>query len=203
MGRGVAGQTFELERDLDHPCHGRVAGAGFRETRLHLDGLRQAHGLRRVVGHELADPVDEAEGQAQHPADVAQGGAGHQLAEGDDVGDAVVAVAVLDVADHLVAAVLAEIDVEIRHRDAVGVEEALEEQAEAQGVEIGDLERPGSDGASPGAAAGPDRDVLALGPLDEVGDDQEVARKAHLDDDVELVGEPLAVGGGGIAHDVE
>ena len=87
----------------------------------------------------------------------------------------------------------AEVDVEIRHRDAFGIEEALEQQAEAQRIEIGDGQRVGDERAGAGAAARPDRDVVVLRPLDEVGDDQEVARKLHPPDDADLVGEPVAV----------
>src|SRR3546814_17313558 len=61
--------------------------------------------------------VDLRIGHLQHAADIAQGGARLQLAEGDDLGDAVVAVLVLHVADHLVAAVLAEVDVEVRRSE--------------------------------------------------------------------------------------
>src|SRR5690606_31496616 len=43
------------------------------------------------------------------------------------------------------------------------------------------------------AAAGTDRDIVLLGPFDEVGNDQEVTREFHPDDDAELVLEPLAV----------
>jgi hypothetical protein len=42
-------------------------------------------------------------------------------------------------------------------------------------------------------APGPDRDSLLLGPLDEVGHDQEVARILHLLDHAELEIEPVAV----------
>ena len=103
-------------------------------------------------------------------------------------GDPALAVLVAHVADHLVAAVLAEVDVEVRHRHALGVEEALEQQAEAQRVEVGDRERPGDHRAGARAAARPDRDAARLGPLDEVGDDQEVAGEPHAGDHVELVG---------------
>ena len=34
---------------------------------------------------------------------------------------------------------------------------------------------------------------MRLRPLDEVGDDQEIAGEAHLDDDIELELEPVAV----------
>src|ERR1700732_2517636 len=46
--------------------------------------------------------------------------------------------------------------------------------------------RPGAAGAGPRPAPGTDRDALALGPLNDVGDDQEVAGKPHPDDRLEL-----------------
>ena len=51
---------------------------------------------------------------------------------------AVGAVLLLDVVDDAVAAVLAEVDVEVGHRHALGIEEALEQQLVAQRVEVGD-----------------------------------------------------------------
>ena len=100
----------------------------------------------------------------------------------------------LHIGDHLVAAVLAEIDVEVRHRHALGIEEALEQQPEADGIEIGDGERVGDERARARAAARADGNALRLGPFDEVGDDQEVALIVHAGDDIELEGEPLGVG---------
>ena len=61
------------------------------------------------------------------------------------------------------------------------------------GIEIGDGQRPGDDRAGARAAARPDRNALRLRPLDEIGDDQEIAGETHVDDDVELEGEALAV----------
>ena len=77
--------------------------------------------MRRIVRHQLAQAVHLPIGHRKHPADVAQYGAGLQFPEGDDLRDPVAAVFLLDVTDHLVAPVLAEIDVEIRHRDALGI----------------------------------------------------------------------------------
>ena len=106
----------------------------------------------------------------------------------------VAAVFLLHVANDLVAAVLAEIDVEIRHGHAFRVEEPFEQQAETQRIEIGDPQGPGNHRTGAGAAAGADGDAVLLGPADEVGDDQEVTRIAHVDDDLEFVCEALAVG---------
>ncbi len=46
---------------------------------------------------------------------------------------------------------------------------------------------------APEPRPGPTGMPLRLRPLDEVGDDQEVAGKLHLRDDVDLEGEPLLV----------
>ena len=47
---------------------------------------------------------------------------------------------------------------------------------------------------APEPRPGPTGNAAAPWPIDEVGDDQEIAGKAHLDDDAELVFEPLAIG---------
>ena len=150
--------------------------------------------MRRIVGDQFAEPIDLAIGHRQDPADIAQYRPRLQLSKGDDLRHPIAAVFLLDVADHLVAPVLAEIDIEIRHRNAFGVQKTLEQQTKAQWVEIGDRQRPGDNRASARAAPRPNRDALALGPLDKVGDDQKIAGKPHLDNRAELVFEPFAIG---------
>ena len=98
------------------------------------------------------------------------------------------------VADHLQAAAFAEVHVDIRHADAFDVQEALEQEVVGQGVEVGDLERPGHQ--RPGGRAAPrtHRDALVLGPVDEVLHDEEIGREAHVLDDLELVFQAVPVG---------
>ena len=190
-------QALDRPGDLQQARDLRVLLRLLAQARLVGEGLVDRDRLDALHRDQLGEPVDLAVGHLQHAADVADRGLGEERAEGDDLGDAVAAVALLDVGDHLLAAVHAEVDVEVGHRDAVGVEEPLEEQAVAQRVEVGDGQRVGDEAAGAGAAAGADRDRAALGPLDEVGDDQEVAGEAHVLDDAELEVEPLAVGLGG------
>ena len=66
-------------------------------------------------------------------------GARAQRAEGDDLRDLLAAVLFGDVLDHFAAPVRAEIDIDIGHADALGIEEALEQQAVLQRIDIGDL----------------------------------------------------------------
>ena len=145
----------------------------------------------RSLGHELRDGIRLVVGEVQHPRHVADDGARFQRPEGDDLPDLVLAVLARDVGDDLVAAAVAEVDVEVGHGDALGVEEALEEQAVLQGIDVGDLQAVGHQGARPRAAAGPHRDALFLRVVDEVPDDEEVAREAHRRDDGKLVVQAL------------
>ncbi len=98
-----------------------------------------------------------------------------------------------DVLDDLVPAVLAEVDIEVRHRHALGVEEALEEQVVRDGIQVRDPQRVGHERARARATSRPHRDVGPLGPVDEVLDDEEVAAEPHLLDDAKLQVEAGAV----------
>ena len=152
----------------------------------------QLAGLER---DQLGDAVAESVRQVEHAADVAHRGLRGHRAERRDLRHPVGAVFLLHVLDHAVAAVLAEVDVEVRHRHALGIQEALEQQAVAQRIEIGDAERIGDERAGAGAASRPDRHAVALRPVDEVGDDQEVAGESHLHDGLRLEVEPRRVFG--------
>ena len=179
-------QAFEFLRDVEGAPGHRIAVALGLQARLVLDGALERDRVRRVLRHELAQLVDLPVRHLQHAADVAQDAARLQGAEGDDLSDAVVAVFVLDVVNDLVTPLLAEVDVEVRHRNALRIEKALEQQAEADRIEVGNGERVGNERAGAGAAAGPDRDALRFRPLDEIGDDEEVAGIFHARDDAEL-----------------
>ncbi len=193
VGRGVAEQPLQPQRHLEQAGDRGVLLLGLLQPGLQLDRLGQGHRIGRVVRHHLGQPVDQPQRQLHHPADVAQHGAGLQGAEGDDLGHPVAAVLLLDVGDRLLAPLLAEVDVEVGHRHPLRVQEPLEQQAEAQGVEVGDGQGPGHHRAGARAAARADRDRLGLGPLDEVRDDQEVAGEAHGGDHPDLPLQPVPV----------
>ena len=61
-----------------------------------------------------------------------------------------------------------------------GLRKRSNRRPKRSGIEIGDRQRPGDDRAGARAAPRPDRDALALRPLDEIGDDQEIAGKPGL-----------------------
>ena len=193
MGAGMAIQPLELQRDLHQPAHRLVAGAHLLQPLLAVDRLTQRHRLGRIVRDQFADLVDHEEWQTQHAADVAHRRARLQLAEGDDLRHPVAAIFAAHIGDHLVATVLAEIDVEIRHRHALRVQEPLEQQPKRDRIDVGDGQRPRRQRSGARAASRTDRNVVRLGPLDEVGDDHEIAGKAHRRDHVQLERQPRAI----------
>ena len=153
-----------------------VEDAGQRDVLAHHRGR-----------HGLGDPVAHRVRIAEHPGRVLDRGLRLDRAEGRDLRDLVLAPLLGDVADDLAAPALVEVDVDVGHRDALGVEEPLEDQAVRQRVQVGDAQRVRDQRAGRRATARADRDALALRPLDEVGDHEEVRREAHLQDDAELV----------------
>src|SRR6185312_4361621 len=86
------------------------------------------------------------------------------------------------------AIAVGEVDVDVGCAFAVFAQEALEEQAEFDGVDGGDAEAEADDGVGGGAAALA-KDAFAAREADDVPDDQEVAGHAELADHVELVGD--------------
>jgi hypothetical protein len=176
--------VLELLRYLEEVLVLRVVDQGL-ELGLLREGLGEGH--LRVLGHQLRDVVRVLVGYVEGPRHVLEHGLGLERPEGDDLPRAVRSVLGRHVVDDLAPALEAEVDVEVRHRDALGVEEALEEQVVLERIDVRDAQAVGDDGAGARAAARPHGDAVLLGPVDEVPDDEEVARELHLDDDAELV----------------
>ncbi|CFE46862.1 Uncharacterised protein [Mycobacterium tuberculosis] len=118
---------------------------------------------------------------------------GFDGAEGDDLRDPVVAPLVGCVAHHLTAAPVVEVDIDVGHRGALGVEEPLEQQTVWNRVDVGDAQRVGDQRAGGRAAAGTHPYARRPRVADQVGDDQKVRWETFGADDVDLVGGALAV----------
>jgi hypothetical protein len=97
------------------------------------------------------------------------------------------AVLILDVSDHVAALALVEIDVDVGHGDALGIEEALEHQVVREGIQLGDTQRVGDDRPRRAPPPRAHADPPVLRPVDEVLDHEEVPIEAHVPDDLELV----------------
>ena len=156
-----------------------------------FDGLLQRD--VELGGDHLRDAIDVGVGDIHGAADVFDGGFGGHGAEGDDLRDVVAAVFLRNVVDDFAAAVHAEIDVDVGHGHALGIQEALEEQFVLQWVDVGDAERVGDQRTCGRPAARSHGNAMLFGVADEVPDDQEIAGELHLLNNGEFAFQTLLV----------
>ena len=134
--RGVARHPLEAPADVEDLLHLRVLGRHVLEDRVLVERLVQRHVER---GRDLlGDAVDVGVRHVQRAADVAHDGLRLHRAEGDDLRDVLAAVLAGDVVDDFAAAALAEVDVDVGHRHALGIQEALEDEVEVDRIDVGD-----------------------------------------------------------------
>ena len=161
VDRVVADDPLEPLGDVDDPLH---VGVGVDRLAQVLAGLQAVLEARAAAHDRLRDqlrgPVAGRVVVAEHAGRVAGRRARRHLAEGDDLGDRLAPVLLLHVADHPLAAADREVDVDVGHRLARRVQEALEQQVVGERVEVGDVERVGDDRAGRRAAPGADRDPV-------------------------------------------
>ena len=196
MRRGVAVQPLELLR-RDRAAAPRSARRRAPPAACGSPSIAcgERDRVGRIVRHQLAQPVDLAVGHLQHAADVAQHGARLQLAEGDDLGDAV---ARRTCSLHIARSPRRGGPGRSRCRSpastrARGSGSARTAGRSACGSRSVMVSAQATSEPAPEPRPGPTGMPLRLRPVDEVGDDQEVALKVHAGDDVELEGEPLGV----------
>jgi hypothetical protein len=121
-------------------------------------------------------------------------GAALEGAEHAQQHDVLLPVALEDIVDDFVPVLPAEVQVEVRRRGAVGVEEAFKVQVQFHGIDVGDLQAIGHDGissATPAHVVEPP----ALGIADQVPGDEEVGVKPQFMDDLEFLVHPFQGGG--------
>ncbi len=191
MHRGVPGHALEAAADVEQFLDAGVLALKILESGTLFERFVERHVERGW--NQLRHLVDVRERQVEHAPDVAHDRLGLHRPEGDDLRDVLPAVLAGDVVDDLTAPALAEVDVDVGQRHALGIEEALEDEVERDRIDVGDAQAPGDGAARGRAAAGTDRDALFAGEADEVPDDQEIPRVAHLLDHRHFVGEAALV----------
>ena len=186
----VARETLQNGRIAPELPRAGLGFDGLLEVRILLP--RRLEGDVQLVRDHFGDAVAVAVTQSEHARHVAHHALGAELVEGDDLGNATLAVFLPDIFDDLAAAGLAEIDVDVGRTDPLGVEKALENEAVAHRVEVGDAEHVGHHAPGGRSASRTDGNAALLGEVDEVPDDEKVAGETELFEDAELVVQTLA-----------
>ena len=139
----VTRESLELLRVADD-----LSVLGRSKLWIRLDTLRDRSGMRLRAGrNHVRNALRVLRRHPEHSGHVFEHAPGLQLHEGRDLAHALRAVLLAHVRHHLVAACHAEIDVEVRHRHAIRVEEALEEQAVLDRVDVRDAQHVGHERA--------------------------------------------------------
>ena len=90
------------------------------------------------------------------------------------------AVFVDDVVDHTATTFVVEVDIDIGHRDTVGIQEALKEEVVLDGVDVGDADTIGYGGTCSGTPAWANGYTHIAGRITEVLDNQKITGISSL-----------------------
>ncbi len=191
MHRAVARQSLQAQRDFHHLAYPGILARSIRKAGLHLEGLRQTD--VELIWHHLGDALDIGEAHIQHAPDVFQRRACAQRVEGDDLSNLLAPVFLRDVLNHFAAPVHAEIDIDIRHADALRIQEALEQQPVLQRIDVSDLHRVADQAARCRPASRAHRNPARFGEANEIPHDQKITRELHLLDHADFRIQPLRI----------
>ena len=169
------------------------------ESRLEIIQIRierifLIHLLAQAVRHHSGQAVGLIDRQVMDSRHVLDGSLGEHRAEGDHPGDVILAVGVLDI--FMRQGQILEIDIYIRHRDSVRIQETLEQELVLDRIQVGDSQAIGHHGSGRGTTAWPHHAALRPRSRDVVLHNQEVVREAHTADGLKLEVYPLGLLGG-------
>src|SRR6185437_13410517 len=164
MYTGAANQPLELLGRVDQLAHSSFAVVDLAQVGDVFERLVDGHA--NGCGDEFGNAVHVAVCHVEGAPTVLDGTLRRHSVEGDDLGDLLATVLAGDIVDYLTAAVHAEVDVDIGHGHAFGIEEALEQEDILHGIDIGDLHAVGDQRAGSRAAARAHRDAVVARVLD-------------------------------------
>ena len=177
----MARKADQLARERQHPGE-----LGVRRIEPDATRVLLRHRLRRPAPQHAGERADGVFRQPERLADLADGAAGAVADHGRREAGAMAAVAVVDVLDHDLAPLVLEIDVDVRRLAAVGGDEALEQEIDARGIDLGDAEAVAHRGIRRRAAALA-QDALRAGETDDVVNGEEIGRVIERGDQREFV----------------
>ncbi len=189
--RCVSGKPFQALGHFHQILVARVAvDQALQLRRLFQRFVERDVQLRR---DQLGDAIHFPVWQIHGAAHVFDGRFRRHGSEGDDLGHIGAAVLPGDVFDHFAAAPHAEVDIDVGHGHALGIQKALEQQIVLQRIDVGNLQRVADQAPGGRTASRPHRDSLGARMADEIPHDQEISGVAHLLDHLDFVGQARLV----------
>ncbi len=139
MDRSVAGAALDPQGEFDQIIDFRIGLHRRCQFRNFLDRLRNTHvsAANRRRDH-LGDALDIPVRHIQHTADILDSGPRCHRSECNDLTDRIASIKLGNVIDHIASAPNAEIDIDIRHRDSLGIQKSLEQQFMLERINVSD-----------------------------------------------------------------
>ena len=113
MGRGVARHPLHLQRGADQLMHLTVRVIERLQIRADLQCLFQRH--FKVSRNQLGHPIHILIAHTHNAADITHSGAGRHGTKGHNLGHVVTAILFVYVVNDLLTALIAEVNVKVRH----------------------------------------------------------------------------------------
>ena len=142
MFAGIAVTPFQPPGQLEQSRHFIILLNHFGQFGFINQCLFQRH--FQIVGNQLGDGIHCGQFHIQHAPDIANHRLGLHRAEGDDLGDFILAVFVSNVANRLLAPIHAEINIEIGHGNAFGIKKALKQKPVLDRIKVSNLQTIGN-----------------------------------------------------------
>ncbi len=130
-------------------------------------------------GISFAIRSTSAKRHVQRPPDILYRRPGRHSPESHDLANGIAPVELGHVFDHLCPAPDTKIDVDIRHRDAFGIQEPLEQEIMLYRVDIRDLQTVRDQRAGCRASSRSDGNIPIARESHEFPDDQKISRESH------------------------
>ena len=101
--------------------------------------------------------------------------------------DAALTIFLAHVFENFAAAGLTKIDIDVRWRDAVRIQKALEDQSVLQRVDVGDSENVSDNRTRGRTAPGPNRNAFLFGKMNEIPNNEEITDEPSPLENAELI----------------
>ena len=88
------------------------------------------------MGDQLGQTITKHVGHIEHASGITHHRFGSERTKGRDLANRLTTVLLFDILDDPLAIILTKIDIEVRHRDPLRVEEALKQQVIADGIQV-------------------------------------------------------------------
>ena len=138
-------QSFEIAREVDEPfCLIALLIDASKILRFCQCAIERDAELRR---HSLRHTIDARIRHFESATDIADRALRRHCAESDDLRHVISPIAAFHIVDDLLAADVAEIDIDIRHRHTFRVQESLKKKFILQGIEVRDAQKIGDNTA--------------------------------------------------------